>query len=142
LLVAGCATTTTTTTTTTTAAEVASVEVAVNDETLRVLVADDPAERTEGLRNIEQLPAGIDGMLFVFPDSSVPTFVMLDAVIPLDVWFFDDNGELIGSAAMQPCAEEPCPRYPAPGEVRWALETPLGTRQYQPGDILTTSASG
>jgi uncharacterized membrane protein (UPF0127 family) len=136
LLVAACSSTITNVT------EMATAEVTVGGESLQVWVSDDPAERAQGLREIERLPQGVDGMLFIFSEPSIPSFVMLGALIPLDLWFFDVNGELVGSAAMQPCAAEPCPRYPAPGEVKWALETPLGAREYQPGDVLTTSASG
>ena len=136
MLVAACSSTITNVT------EMATAEVTVGDESLQVWVSDDPAERAQGLREIEGLPQGVDGMLFIFSEPSIPSFVMLGALIPLDLWFFDVNGGLVGSAAMQPCAAEPCPRYPAPGGVKWALETPLGAREYEPGDVLTTSASG
>ena len=117
-------------------------EVTVGDDHLRVWVADDPDERGQGLRQVERLPEGIDGMLFVFPEPSIPSFVMLGALIPLDLWFFDVDGRMVGSAAMEPCAEEPCPRYSPLVEVVWALETPSAVRNYDRGDVLTTSASG
>ncbi|MGH8870960.1 MAG: DUF192 domain-containing protein [Acidimicrobiia bacterium] len=110
--------------------------------TLNVWVADEPEERQQGLRGVSRLPDEVDGMLFVFPEPAIPTFVMLGALIPLDLWFFDGEGALAGSAEMEPCPEEPCPRYPAPGPVTRALETPLGEHDFQPGDGLSTSASG
>ena len=119
-----------------------SAEVTVGDDRLRVWVADDPDERGQGLRQVERLPAGIDGMLFAFPEPSTPSFVMLGALIPLDIWFFDMDGRMVGSAVMEPCAEEPCPRYAPTVEIVWALETPSAVRNYQRGDVLTTSASG
>jgi uncharacterized membrane protein (UPF0127 family) len=122
--------------------DIPSAEVTVGDDHLRVWVADDPDERGQGLRQVERLPDGIDGMLFVFPEPSIPSFVMLGALIPLDLWFFDEDGRMVGSAAMEPCAEEPCPRYSPPVEVVWALETPSAVRRYERGDVLTTSASG
>jgi uncharacterized membrane protein (UPF0127 family) len=122
--------------------DIPSAEVTVGDDRLRVWVADDPDERGQGLRQVERLPEGIDGMLFVFPEPSTPSFVMLGALIPLDLWFFDKHGRMVGSATMEPCAEEPCPRYSPPVEVVWALETPSAVRNYERGDVLTTSASG
>jgi uncharacterized membrane protein (UPF0127 family) len=116
--------------------------VRVGDAGLTVWVADDPDERRQGLRGVEQLPPGVDGMLFVFPEPATPSFVMLGALIDLELWLFDDQGVLIGSKEMAPCAAEPCPRYPAPGEVRWALETTLGAWEFELGDLLTTSAFG
>ena len=114
----------------------------VGDTELRVWVADDAEERTQGLRDVDGLPRDVDGMLFVFDTATPAIFVMEDTLIPLDVWFFDDEGALIGTHEMSPCSAGPCPRYPAPAPVRWALETPLGDQQFQSGDLLSTSASG
>jgi uncharacterized protein len=147
------ATTTTTTTvvpTTTSLATTSStvipglptVEVTVGDTTLEVWVADDSQERRQGLRAVAELPEGIDGMLFVFPEPATPNFIMSGTLIPLEVWFFDGQGLLVGSHEMTPCDADPCPLYPAPGTVGWALETPLGERDFQLGDLLSTSASG
>ena len=119
-----------------------TAEVAVGDTELRVWVADDSAERNQGLRRVGELPPEVDGMLFVWDTPTPAIFVMEDTLIPLDVWFFDDEGALIGTHEMSPCSAGPCPRYPAPAPVRWALETPLGDQQFQSGDLLWTSASG
>ena len=117
-------------------------ELAVGDDTLEVWVADEPAERQQGLRAVAELPEGIDGMLFVFPEPTTPNFIMSGTPLPLEVWFFEPDGSLIGSHEMAPCPADPCPLYPAPGPVGWALETPAGERDFQPGDLLSTSASG
>jgi hypothetical protein len=119
-----------------------TTDVMVGDVELRVWVADDGAERSRGLRRVEALPDDIDGMLFVWETPTPATFIMEDTLIPLDVWFFDDDGALLGTHAMTPCAEEPCPTFPAPGPVRWALETPLEVHQFEEGARFTTSPSG
>jgi len=119
-----------------------TAEVAVGDTELRVWVADDSAERGQGLRRVEELPPEVDGMLFVWDTPTSAVFVMEDTLIPLDVWFFDDEGELLGTHEMTPCTDEPCPTYPAPGPVRWALETRLGDQNFVEGDRLSTSPSG
>jgi uncharacterized membrane protein (UPF0127 family) len=41
-----------------------------------VWVADDTAERRQGLSMLEALPEGIDGMMFIFDPPAVPTFTM------------------------------------------------------------------
>lgn len=115
--------------------------VSVGDTELQVWVADTAEERSQGLRDVSQLPAGVDGMLFVFDTPRTPVFVMEDTLIPLDVWFFDGNGVLIGTEEMAPCDAEPCTRYPGPESVKWALETPLGAHDFEPGAVLATSAS-
>ena len=122
--------------------ELPTTVLAVGDDTLEVWVADEPAERQQGLRAVAELPDGIDGMLFVFPEPKTPNFIMSGTPLPLEVWFFDSEGSLIGSHEMTPCPEDPCPVYPAPGPVSWALETPAGERDFQQGDLLSTSASG
>ncbi len=76
-------------------------------------------------------------MLFVFERSRSATFEMADTPIPLDIWWFDIDGRLLGSTAMQPCPSSPCPGYASPGAVRWALETPAGDLDLMPGDTLT-----
>lgn len=108
---------------------------------MTVLVADTPGERNQGLREVERLPEGVDGMLFVFPEPRPATFVMEDTVIPLEIWWFDGDGVLLGSSEMEPCASGPCPTYGSPGEVGWALETPLGNVEFSPGDRLAVSSS-
>lgn len=111
----------------------------VGEEELSVWVADQREERVQGLRGVNELPTGVDGLLFVFDTPTETAFVMEDTLIPLDVWFFDVDGALVGSDEMTPCTAAPCSRYPTPGPVGWALETPAGARAFDPGDLLSTS---
>ncbi|MDP9145484.1 MAG: DUF192 domain-containing protein [Actinomycetota bacterium] len=113
----------------------------MGEAALQVWVADNAEERSEGLRDVARLPADVDGMLFVFDAPGSPVFVMEETLIPLDVWFFDRSGVLLGNEEMAPCEAEPCIRYQAPESVQWALETPLGAYEFEPGAVLTTSAS-
>jgi uncharacterized membrane protein (UPF0127 family) len=119
-----------------------TTQLTVGDTALEVWVADESLERQQGLRAVEQLPEGVDGMLFVFPEPAIPNFIMSGTLIPLEVWFFDPQGALIGSHEMRPCPSDPCTLYPAPGRVGWAIETPLDERDFQIGDLLSVSASG
>ena len=117
-------------------------EIAVGDSSLTVWVADESPERRQGLRGVEELPAGIDGMLFVFPAASSLGFTMRDTLIPLDIWWFDAEMTLIGSTAMVPCESEPCVTYRSPGEARWALETPAGQTRLEIGSPLSIVENG
>lgn len=74
-------------------------------------------------------------MLFVWDEPTTATFGMRDTHIPLDVWWFDEDGHLLGGAQMEPCRSS-CPSYASPGPVRWALETPAGLWDFGPGDRL------
>ncbi len=116
--------------------------ISVGDTELDVWLADDTTERQQGLRGVGALPGGIDGMLFGWDTPTDAVFVMEDTLIPLDLWFFDGDGIMVGSHQMTPCTTDPCPRYPAPGPVLWALETPAGVLVIEEGERISTSASG
>ena len=111
-------------------------EIEVGGNRLSVAVADTLGLRNQGLRGVDALPETLDGMLFVFEPARSATFGMRDTLMPLDIWWFDADGDLIGSAQMEPCPAEPCTSYRSPAEVRWALETPLDEVDLEPGDRL------
>lgn len=116
-------------------------EITVGDNVLNVWVATEAEERRQGLRTVEELPDDIDGMLFSYSDEISATFTMKDTLIPLDIWWFDGEGVLIGSARMEPCATDSCTEYRSPGPIGWALETPAGTEQLAVGDVLSTTGT-
>jgi uncharacterized membrane protein (UPF0127 family) len=129
LLLAGCAS----------AAKLESYEttlIEVGGQSLDVAVAETSAQRSQGLRGVEKLPPGIDGMLFVFGEPRTTTFGMRDTLIPLDLWWFDEDGHLLGSVEMEPCPGGSCASYGSPGVIGWALETPQGELELVPGDDL------
>ena len=93
--------------------------------TVRVEIADDPAERAQGLMHRTDLPEG-HGMLFVF-DAAIPlSFWMKNTLIPLDIVYFDDAGRFVSTTTMVPCEADPCATYPSAGPARYALEVPAG----------------
>lgn len=120
--------------------ETAAIAVAGID--LTVWVADAADERSQGLRNVESLPEGIDGMIFVWDSPTSPLFGMRDTLIPLDLWWFGPDNLLIGKSEMSTCPDGDCVSYGSPGPVLRALETPAGIYTFEPGDLLTTSANG
>ena len=111
-------------------------EITVEEQSLTVAVAETSSERSQGLRDVERLPVGLDGMVFVFEETRPATFGMRDTLIPLDIWWFDEEGRLLGSTEMEPCTTQDCPTYPSPAEVAWALETPMGEFGFPPDSLL------
>jgi uncharacterized membrane protein (UPF0127 family) len=110
-----------------------SGQVTVGDEVLRVALASTSAQRNQGLSGVTELPPAIDGMLFVWDQPTSTTFHMREVSFPLDVWFFDMTGQLIGSARMETCPDGVCNGYATPGPVMWALETPADEWDFGPG---------
>ncbi|HUG31508.1 MAG TPA: DUF192 domain-containing protein [Acidimicrobiia bacterium] len=117
-------------------------EIEVGSHSMTVLIAETPSQRNQGLRNVDELPVGVEGMLFVFEAPTTATFGMRDTLLSLDVWWFDQDGRLIGSAEMKPCPTEPCTNYRSPPGVRWVLETPVGETELGPEDVLNVALAG
>lgn len=86
-----------------------------------VEVADSASERETGLMHRKKLPIDT-GMLFVFRDPQMLTFWMKDTLIPLDILFFDQNGEFVSATQMTPCIQAPCPKYKSQALAKYALE--------------------
>ena len=102
-----------------------TIPITVGDVALMVAVADESAERSQGLMGIDQL-GDLDGMLFVFPQEALTGFWMKDTLISLDIAFFGEDRALVDVMKMVPCVAEPCPSYVPDDPFSWAVETPAG----------------
>ncbi len=89
-----------------------------------VEVADEPAERAEGLMFVESMPRS-SGMLFVFEREKPLSFWMRNTLIPLDMIAFDGSGTATRvHAGAVPLDETP---IPLGGAVKFVLEVNGGT---------------
>lgn len=116
-------------------------EIVIGDVSLTVVLAETSTQRNQGLRDVGTLPDGIDGMLFTWDAPIAATFGMGDVLFPLDIWWFDVNGQLLGSTEMSTCFDGDCVSYRAPGPVSWALETPAGAFDFPSGARLSNMES-
>ena len=89
-------------------------------------LASTPEQRSRGLMQVTDLGDG-DGMIFRYEIATSTSFWMKSTPMPLSIAFFDGNGMFIEAFDMEPCADDPCPRYPTPPEFVDAIEFPQGT---------------
>lgn len=106
-------------------------EVAVDGRPLVVAWADDPAIRSRGLMEVDDL-GDLEGMLFDLGGERATSFTMRNTLIPLDIYFFGSDGRGVGMLEMVPCEGEPCPSYSIDVAFRYALEVPAGTLDVGP----------
>jgi uncharacterized protein len=94
------------------------IETAAGEVRLRAELAETHDQRAYGLMERPSLPPE-QGMFFTYPGPQAPTsgFWMYRTLIPLDIAFLDDDGEIVAILEMEPC-ESPnpqlCPIY-SPG---------------------------
>jgi hypothetical protein len=93
--------------------------------TLKVEIAQNDAQRAQGLMNRRRLAAGA-GMVFLFPKPTRVQFWMRDTLIPLSIAFYDRRGRILRILDMTPCTGDPCPSYDAGVAYRGALEVNRG----------------
>ena len=113
--------------------------VVLKGERFTVELADTQEKQALGLMFRERL-ADDHGMLFLFPGEARRSFWMKNTRIPLDIFYFDGNLELVSVAEhAQPCRTQRCPSYPREGPAQYVLELNAGKAAalgVRPGDAL------
>ena len=95
----------------------AKLQVAGRDVTVELAFTQ--AARTKGLKHRTSLEPD-SGMLFLFPGAKDRRFWMRDTLIPLDIAFLDDAGEVINIQHGRPGVERP--GYHSARPARFVLE--------------------
>lgn len=93
--------------------------------TVEIEIANTDETREAGLMFRESLGAD-SGMLFVFDDVEVRNFWMKNTLLPLDVIFFDEEGDWVSTSTMSPCENMPCISYSSIFPAQYALEVNAG----------------
>lgn len=93
----------------------------LDSKPIQVAVLDTQAEREKGLMWVKQLPKD-HGALFVFEHEGEVRFWMKNTLVPLDILFFNSQGELVKAVAEQkPCVKNNCPIITI-NDVKFVLE--------------------
>ncbi|HET9728776.1 MAG TPA: DUF192 domain-containing protein [Acidimicrobiia bacterium] len=94
----------------------------------RVLLANTPRQRVQGLRAVTDL-GRYGGMLFAFAADVESRFTMAQTPMPLDIVWYDAQGRPVDRTTMRPCpngTDASCPAYASKARYRYALETRAG----------------
>jgi len=87
-----------------------------------VELAQTPAEKMKGLMFREHL-ASDRGMLFVYDEERERSFWMKNSLIPLDIIWINQNGEVVLiSEDIPPCEKDPCPTISPDVKAKYVLE--------------------
>lgn len=105
--------------------QTASSTVTVGTTSISVEVADDPAERMQGLSGRSALPEG-DGMLFIFEYENNWGIWMKDMRFPIDIVWAGSDGEILTIAHKVSPQTYPNAFYPSSPTARYVLELPAG----------------
>jgi len=96
---------------------------------LDVWFAGEQDQRRHGLTEVTDLD-GADGMLFAFDAPAEYRFYMWQTPLPLDIYFFAEDGHVVASESMEPClggSSARCARYSPGVPFLLALEVPAGS---------------
>ena len=98
---------------------------------LVVEVANSHSTRWYGYRYLKDSPA--DGILFTYESDVRHKFTNREVEIDLDIYWFDADGNMVGSTTV--AAHEPTP-ISLDRAYRFVLEVPAGTVDIQDGRVL------
>lgn len=117
-----------------------SVEIAGTSFNLEI--AADPESRDRGLGGRVTIPPD-GGMIFVFPDPEMLSFVMSDCPFPIDLLYLDSEGRVLATFVMLPEAprtpeesigsdgddayQARLKAYMSPAPAQFVIEVPAGT---------------
>jgi len=91
-------------------------------------LADTDDERGRGLMGVTDL-GDAGGMAFVFEQPLLGSFYMFQTPTPLSIAWFDADGDIVGTAEMEPCLDTPageCALYAPEEEYDLAIEAFAG----------------
>ena len=114
---------------------------------LFVEIADTVDKRAQGLMFRKSLAAD-RGMLFIFPEMGNYTFWMKNTLIPLDILWMDESGNILHVESHVPICtkkDDSCPRYYSHRESMYVLELPSGRAKelaLTPGTRLSLGIHG
>lgn len=112
-----------------------TVELGLGRDSYEIELARTPQQRRRGLMHRQHLSPR-QGMLLVYPQAGDHRIWMKNMLIPLRVYWIDENFIVVSVQRLQPCSETPCPVYSVPGDTRYVLELGDYEHRLAPGDKI------
>ena len=104
-----------------------------NSQELSLDLADNEQKRSYGLMNREYMRPN-SGMLFIWKDSQIRNFWMKNTHFNLDLFFFNNHGEIIEIYKNAKAFDET--NIKSKKKVKYVLETNAGEQNFQIGNKL------
>ena len=105
-----------------------------NAQELSLEIADNEQKRSYGLMNREDMRPN-SGMLFIWKDSQIRNFWMKNTHFNLDLFFFNNHGEIIEIYKKAKAFDETTIK--SKEKVKYVLEMNAGEQNFQIGNKLT-----
>ena len=95
-----------------------TMELNVGEETLVLMIADDPDKREIGLMFRREMKPN-EGMIFAFPSARPRSFWMRSTPLPLDLIYLNERGQVLNIGKGRPHDES---SIPSRGPAKWCIE--------------------
>ena len=112
-----------------------TVELELGQTLYSVEIASSSKQRRQGLMHRPHLSPR-QGMLLLYPEVGDHRIWMKNMLIPLRVYWIDENYTVIGMQRVQPCNASPCPVYSIDRDSRYILELGDYEHPLEPGDRI------
>lgn len=100
-------------------------EMRVSGQPIVVELALDGYSQAKGLMFRESMPENA-GMLFMFEKTQPLSFWMKNTLIPLDIIYITETGDVVNIVTAEPCKIKNCPSYPSASSAKYVLELNAG----------------
>jgi len=112
-----------------------AIELELGQSIYQVEMATTPGQRQQGLMHRQQLAPG-EGMLLVYQQAGDHRIWMKNMLIPLRVYWIDEEFTVIDMQRLEPCVGPPCPVYSVTRDSRYILELGDYEHPLAPGDKI------
>jgi len=111
------------------------MQLEIGEQTYHIELALTSSERRRGLMHRQKLDRNT-GILLVYRTPGDHRIWMKNVLIPLRVYWIDEEFRVIEMQRLEPCIQNPCPVYAAAKPSLYVLELSDHEHDLQPGDRL------